>query len=53
MTGEETYIVAEKILGQGRVAVTLPIQGTSGYDFLGIVNNVFTFKNIILSQRIL
>jgi malto-oligosyltrehalose synthase/4-alpha-glucanotransferase len=43
LAGEGTYIVAEKILGHEEVMPShMPIQGTSGYDFLGIVNNLFT-----------
>lgn len=45
LSGEETYIVVEKILEAGE---TLPhdwtIQGNTGYDFLSLVNNVFTNK---------
>lgn len=43
LAGGETYIVTEKILGlEEELPLNLPIQGTSGYDYLGIVNNVFT-----------
>jgi malto-oligosyltrehalose synthase/4-alpha-glucanotransferase len=46
LAGDDTYIVAEKILGPDEELVHgLPMQGTSGYDYLGIVNNVFTYKN--------
>ena len=41
--GEETYIVVEKILEplEG-LPKQWPIQGNTGYDFLAIVNNLFT-----------
>lgn len=43
LTGKETYIVAEKILEKGeKVPTSWPIQGNTGYDFLGMVNNLFT-----------
>jgi maltooligosyltrehalose synthase len=43
LAGEETYIVVEKILEPGEnLPDDWPIQGNSGYDFLGMVNNVFT-----------
>ena len=45
MTGKDTYIVVEKILEPGE---SLPeywdIQGNTGYDFLSLVNNLFTNK---------
>jgi malto-oligosyltrehalose synthase/4-alpha-glucanotransferase len=45
LAGEGTYIVAEKILGHDEVMPSyMPMQGTSGYDFLGIVNNLFTCR---------
>jgi malto-oligosyltrehalose synthase/4-alpha-glucanotransferase len=45
LAGEEAYIVAEKILGRHELLpFDIPIQGTSGYDFLGIVNNLLTYK---------
>lgn len=41
--GKDTYIVIEKILEQGEELPTVwPVQGTTGYDFLATVNNVFT-----------
>lgn len=44
--GDETYIIVEKILGKGEgLPEQWPIQGTSGYDFLALVNNLFTNKN--------
>lgn len=43
LAGEDAYIVVEKILEPGEnLPRDWPIQGNSGYDFLGIVNNVFT-----------
>ncbi|MGZ3881963.1 MAG: malto-oligosyltrehalose synthase, partial [Flavisolibacter sp.] len=46
LAGEETYVVVEKILEPGE---TLPhqwrVEGSTGYDFLALVNNVFTNKN--------
>ncbi len=46
MAGPETYIVVEKILEKGeRLPDYWPVQGTSGYDFLALVNNIFTNQN--------
>ncbi len=46
LVGGETYIVVEKILEKGEeLPKYWPIQGTSGYDFLALVNNLFTNKN--------
>jgi malto-oligosyltrehalose synthase len=46
LAGEETYIVVEKILEPGEDMLSdWPIQGNTGYDYLGMVNNVFTEKN--------
>jgi malto-oligosyltrehalose synthase/4-alpha-glucanotransferase len=42
LAGHETYIVAEKILEPGEELPAWPIQGTTGYDFLAQVNNLFT-----------
>ncbi|HUQ67185.1 MAG TPA: malto-oligosyltrehalose synthase [Flavitalea sp.] len=43
LAGEESYIVVEKILEPGEnMPESWPVQGNSGYDFLGIVNNLFT-----------
>jgi malto-oligosyltrehalose synthase len=45
ISGDDTYIVTEKILQKDEEMMPdLPIQGTSGYDYLGMVNNLFTFK---------
>jgi (1->4)-alpha-D-glucan 1-alpha-D-glucosylmutase len=40
---EETppYIVVEKILGQGEVLPAWPVAGTTGYDFLVMLNGLF------------
>lgn len=44
--GSATYIVAEKILEHGEVLPhEWPIQGTTGYDFLSMCNNVLTSKS--------
>ncbi len=46
LVGDETYIVVEKILEKGEeLPKYWPIEGTSGYDFLALVNNLFTNKN--------
>lgn len=46
LAGDETYIVVEKILGtKEALPEHWPIQGTTGYDFLSIVNNVFAQIN--------
>jgi malto-oligosyltrehalose synthase len=43
LAGEDTYIVAEKILEAGEeLPESWPLQGTSGYDFLAQLNNLFT-----------
>jgi malto-oligosyltrehalose synthase/4-alpha-glucanotransferase len=43
--GEETYIVVEKILEpKEELPTNWTIQGNTGYDFLSIVNNLFTNK---------
>jgi (1->4)-alpha-D-glucan 1-alpha-D-glucosylmutase len=42
-TGPETYIVVEKILEEGeKFPESWPVQGSTGYDFLAAVNNLFT-----------
>ncbi|MCE7059867.1 malto-oligosyltrehalose synthase [Dyadobacter sp. CY343] len=44
--GDETYIIAEKILEKEEDMPTeWPIQGATGYEFLAMVNNIFTNKN--------
>ena len=43
LTGEDCYIVVEKILEPGEaLAKDWPIQGSTGYDFLGLVNQLLT-----------
>jgi malto-oligosyltrehalose synthase/4-alpha-glucanotransferase len=43
LTGEDTYIVAEKILTRDEeLPAHWPLQGTSGYDYLAQLNNLFT-----------
>ncbi|MEN0053946.1 MAG: malto-oligosyltrehalose synthase [Mucilaginibacter sp.] len=43
LAGPETYIVVEKILEDGEhFPENWPVQGSTGYDFLAIVNNLFT-----------
>jgi (1->4)-alpha-D-glucan 1-alpha-D-glucosylmutase len=46
MAGNNIYLVGEKILGANEdIPLEWPIQGTSGYDFLGIINQLFVNKN--------
>ena len=43
MAGEGTYIVVEKILEKDEeIPADWPVEGTTGYDFLGMVNNLLT-----------
>jgi malto-oligosyltrehalose synthase/4-alpha-glucanotransferase len=43
LCGEQTYIIVEKILEPAELLPSnWPIQGTTGYDFLGLVNQLFT-----------
>lgn len=43
LCGPEVYIVAEKILEHGeKLPTSWPIEGSSGYDFLAVVNNLLT-----------
>ncbi|MGZ5191508.1 MAG: alpha-amylase family glycosyl hydrolase, partial [Flavisolibacter sp.] len=43
---EDQYIVVEKILGGNEsIPENWPVQGNTGYDFLAIVNNLFTNKD--------
>ncbi|WP_128546346.1 malto-oligosyltrehalose synthase [Larkinella soli] len=43
--GEETTILVEKILQQDEdLPVGWPVQGPTGYEFLAMVNNLFTLK---------
>lgn len=44
-TGEACYIVAEKILeAKEEMPYEWPLQGTSGYEFLSYVSNLFTYR---------
>lgn len=41
--GEDIYIVVEKILEEGEdMPLSWPVQGNTGYDFMSMVNNLFT-----------
>jgi len=42
--GATTYIVVEKILERGEALPPWPIEGTTGYDFLALVNNLLTWQ---------
>ncbi len=43
MAGEECYLVVEKILETGEtIPSSWPVEGTSGYDFLALVNNLLS-----------
>lgn len=43
LCGEQTYIVVEKILEPGEhLPPCWPVQGTTGYDYLGLANQVYT-----------
>jgi malto-oligosyltrehalose synthase/4-alpha-glucanotransferase len=42
LTGSEAYIIVEKILEPGEQMENWPIQGSTGYDFLAMVNNLLT-----------
>lgn len=45
LAGSDAYLVVEKILERGeQLPTTWPIEGTTGYDFLAAVNNLFTRK---------
>ncbi len=42
LKGEETYVVIEKILtGEEKIPEDWPVDGTTGYDFLNLVNGLF------------
>ena len=44
LCGNEVYIVVEKILEPGEeLPKNWPIQGSTGYDYLGLANQLFTF----------
>lgn len=46
LAGPETYLIVEKILEKSEsLPAQWPIEGTSGYEFLADVNNVFTNAN--------
>lgn len=46
--GPETYIVVEKILEPGEaLPATWPVQGTTGYDYLGLLNQLFTNQKAV------
>src|SRR5690606_3140387 len=46
LAGPQSYVVVEKILERGEELVgDWPVQGTSGYDFLAQLNNLFTNKS--------
>lgn len=43
LVGRDVYIVVEKILEpEEELCKEWPVQGTTGYDFLAVVNNLFT-----------
>ncbi len=42
LCGDDTYIIVEKILEPGEKLKPWPIQGTTGYEFLALVNNLVT-----------
>ncbi|HEY1020815.1 MAG TPA: malto-oligosyltrehalose synthase [Flavisolibacter sp.] len=43
IAGEDCYIIVEKILEPGEALPShWPVQGNTGYDFLAMVNNLFT-----------
>ncbi len=45
VAGKESYIIVEKILEQEEVLpMNWPVQGTTGYNFLAMVNNLFTYS---------
>lgn len=44
--GEDIYVVIEKILEEGEdMPSNWPVQGNTGYDFMSMVNNLFTNQN--------
>ena len=45
LVGENTYILVEKILDQmEKLPGYWPVEGTTGYDFLGMINNLQTSR---------
>jgi malto-oligosyltrehalose synthase/4-alpha-glucanotransferase len=46
LVGDHIYIAVEKILeSKEELKEEWPLQGTTGYDFLAMVNNLFTYKD--------
>ena len=46
LAGEQVYIIVEKILERReKFPAEWPVQGTSGYEFLAMVNNLLTNRN--------
>ena len=46
LAGEDVPVVVEKILEPGEsLAAGWPVQGNTGYDFLSLVNNLFTHRD--------
>lgn len=44
LVGDQTYIIIEKVLKPGEhLPKSWPIQGTTGYDFLALVNNLLAY----------
>jgi malto-oligosyltrehalose synthase/4-alpha-glucanotransferase len=45
LLGADCYIIVEKILESGEdLDRSFPVQGTTGYEFLSLCNNLFTFR---------
>lgn len=45
LMGESCYIIAEKILeAKEEMPASWPLQGTSGYEFLSFLNQLFTYR---------
>ncbi len=45
LLGPDKYIVVEKILETGEdLDPAFPVQGTTGYEFLGVLNNLFVWR---------
>lgn len=52
LLGDDTYIVAEKILEPGEpLPEYWPIQGTTGYDFIPLVNNLLSNNSGIINLK--
>lgn len=50
--GRETYLVVEKILdSKERLPDEMPVEGTTGYDFLNLVNSIFIDRKGIAGLR--